>query len=161
MSTLERAADLLHREASALDKKRWDDWLALYEPDAVFWIPAWDDDGTLVEDPRREISLMYYASRRGLEDRIARLRSGLSSASTPLPRTCHLLSGIRIVREDAHALHVEASFAVHSYRKGRTETFYGGYEHRLRRHGDELTIARKRIVLMNDVIPSLLDVYSV
>lgn len=158
---LERSADLLHREAAHLDRKRWDEWLALYEPDATFWMPSWDDDGTLVADPRREISLMYYSSRRGLEERVARIRSGQSSASIPLPRTCHLLSGIRIEREDASDVVVEASFAVHAYRKGETQTFYGAYEHVLRKNGDQLTIARKKITLVNDVIPSVLDVYSV
>lgn len=158
---LERSADLLHREASHLDRKRWDDWLALYEPDATFWMPSWDDDGTLIDDPHREISLMYYSSRRGLEERVARIRSGLSSASIPLPRTCHLLSGIRIESEDERSVAVESSFAVHCYRNGETQTFFGAYEHVLRKNGDQLSIARKKIVLVNDVIPSVLDVYSV
>jgi benzoate/toluate 1,2-dioxygenase subunit beta len=158
---LERSADLLHREAAHLDRKRWDDWLALYEPDATFWMPCWDDDGTLVEDPRREISLMYYSSRRGLEERIARLRSGQSSASLPLPRTCHLLSGIRVECEDERSVTLESSFVAHSYRKGETQSFFGAYEHVLRKNGDQLSIARKKIVLVNDVIPSVLDVYSV
>ena len=158
---LEQCADLLHREAAHLDRRRWDEWLALYEPDATFWIPSWDEDGTLVEDPRREISLMYYSSRRGLEERVARIRSGQSSASIPLPRTCHLVSGIRIEREGQRDVEVEASFTVHSYKNGETQTFYGAYEHVLRKNGDQLTIARKKITLVNDVIPSALDVFSV
>jgi benzoate/toluate 1,2-dioxygenase beta subunit len=31
-------------------------------------MPAWDDDGTLVTDPQREISLIWYGNRGGLED---------------------------------------------------------------------------------------------
>ena len=41
----------LYREARLLDDERWDDWLACYAPCASFWMPAWDDDDKLTEDP--------------------------------------------------------------------------------------------------------------
>ncbi|PKP67926.1 MAG: benzene 1,2-dioxygenase, partial [Alphaproteobacteria bacterium HGW-Alphaproteobacteria-5] len=62
----------LGREALCLDERKWDDWLALYREDAEYWLPAWDDDGELTVDPQREISLIYYPNRAGLEDRIYR-----------------------------------------------------------------------------------------
>ena len=34
------AARVLYEEARALDEQRFEDWLALYAPDAVYWIPA-------------------------------------------------------------------------------------------------------------------------
>ena len=49
--TIEQAQQFLYREARALDDKAWDDWLAHYAPDAVFWMPSWDDDDLLVENP--------------------------------------------------------------------------------------------------------------
>ena len=75
---LDEAADLLAREAHSLDNRQWADWLALFDPDAWFWVPAWRADHELIDDPQREISLMYYPSRAGLEERIWRVRSGLS-----------------------------------------------------------------------------------
>src|SRR3546814_2508739 len=80
----------LGREAAALDAKDWDSWIDLYHPDAEYWVPAWDDSGRLTEDPRREISLIYYPTRAGLEDRVYRIRTGRSSASSPAPRTSHI-----------------------------------------------------------------------
>ncbi|HBP77531.1 MAG TPA: benzoate 1,2-dioxygenase small subunit, partial [Halomonas sp.] len=41
----------LYREARLLDDREWDDWLALYHKDALFWMPAWDDDDQLTRDP--------------------------------------------------------------------------------------------------------------
>ena len=41
----------LYAEARALDDRDWDTWLAFYAPDASFWMPAWDDNDRLVEDP--------------------------------------------------------------------------------------------------------------
>ncbi len=77
----------LYAEARALDDRDWDTWLAFYAPDASFWMPAWDDNDGLVEDPQAEISLIYYARRSGLEDRVFRIKTERSSASTPEPRT--------------------------------------------------------------------------
>jgi benzoate/toluate 1,2-dioxygenase subunit beta len=59
----------LYGEARALDDQDWDTWLTFYSPDAYFWVPAWDDNDRLVENPQAEISLIYYPDRGGLEDR--------------------------------------------------------------------------------------------
>ncbi|MGH7803420.1 MAG: aromatic-ring-hydroxylating dioxygenase subunit beta, partial [Candidatus Binatia bacterium] len=115
-----RAIDLIHREASLLDQKKWSEWLELYVPHAVFWIPAWDDEANLTNDPRTEISLMYYDDRAGLEDRVWRLRSGMSAASLPLSRTCHLVTGTRIESAAGGVLTLESSFAVHSFKAQKT-----------------------------------------
>ena len=65
----------LYREARLLDDEQWDEWLDLYHPDAVFWMPSWDDTDQLITDPQREISLIYYPSRQGLEDRVFRIKT--------------------------------------------------------------------------------------
>ena len=46
----------LYREARYLDDREFDKWLECYAADAEFWMPAWDDDDTLVTDPTTEIS---------------------------------------------------------------------------------------------------------
>jgi benzoate/toluate 1,2-dioxygenase subunit beta len=88
----------LYREARFLDDKDWDGWLAQYAPNAEFWMPAWDDDDTLVENPMTDISLIYYGSKQGLEDRVFRIRTDRSSAtSLPVPRTSHNISNVEIL----------------------------------------------------------------
>ena len=91
----------LYREARYLDDREFDKWLECYAPDAEFWMPAWDDDDTLVTDPQREISLIYYNNRGGLEDRVFRIKTDRSSA-TSLPgapdRPQHLQRGDRRAR---------------------------------------------------------------
>ena len=39
--------------------------------------------------------------------------------------------------------------------------FFGRYEHRLRRQGGHWQIARKKIVLMNERLPTMIDFYCV
>ncbi len=90
----ETAADLLYREALALDERRWDDWLALYDEAAEFWVPAWKSEDQPTDDPSSEVSLVYAARRSELEDRVWRVRSGQSIASSPLPRTAHIVTNV-------------------------------------------------------------------
>src|SRR5262245_49938146 len=73
---------LLEREARLLDQLRYDDWLALYTAECVYWVPSTTGAG----DPRREISVMF-DDRRRLEDRINRLRSGYGGSAAPSTRT--------------------------------------------------------------------------
>lgn len=153
--------DFLVREASCLDEKRWDDWLSLYLPDCRYWLMAWDSEHELATDPRADVSLIYYDSRRGLEDRVVRIRSGLSAASTPLPRTWHWVGNLVLDPAGPGELVVRAKWQTHSFRNRVTDTYYGTYEYLLRRSDDAWRIASKRIVLLNDVVYTVLDIYNV
>lgn len=151
----------LYAEAACLDERRWDDWLALYEEDAEYWIPSWDSDTDLTRDPNSEISLMYYSSRSGLEDRVFRLRTGRSSASIPLPRTCHMVSNVRAEPAENGRWLARANWTTHLFRLKETHAFFGHYDYLLNRRDGTWRIARKKIVVLNDVIPTVLDIYSV
>jgi 3-phenylpropionate/cinnamic acid dioxygenase small subunit len=160
----ERAAELLYLEAACLDERRWADWLALYTEDAEYWVPAWDSEHELTSDPTSEMSLIYYDGRAGLEDRVHRLETGTSGASLPLPRTCHLVTNVRVKSVDAQRMRVAACWLTRIYfqQKKRVDSFSGFYEHTLRREPDDrLRIEKKKIIVTNDLIPSVLDVWSV
>jgi 3-phenylpropionate/cinnamic acid dioxygenase small subunit len=160
-SLLASVSSLLVAEASAVDEKRWDDWLALFTEDVEYWVPAWDSEDEQTKDPDREISFIYYNSRSGLEDRVFRLQLNQSSASIPLPRTCHLVTNIRAQPLGDGSCEAWANWQAHSYRLERTTTFYGFYEYLLRPNHAGWLIAKKKVVVLNDVIPTVLDVYSI
>jgi benzoate/toluate 1,2-dioxygenase subunit beta len=165
MSTIDRdtAEEFLFREALLLDRRDWDAWLALYTEDAVFWIPAWRDETAPTEDPDVELSLIYYRGRRNLEERVWRIRSGLSVASAPLPRSVHIVTNVLVERADENVAQVSASFAVHlnDVRAGCEHVFFGRYEYQLQTGAGGLVIASKKILLLNDTIPAVLDFYLV
>ena len=79
---LATAIDVLQRESVYLDEQRWDEWLALYIADCEYWVPSWKNEETLTSNPQAELSHIYYATRAGLEDRVVRIRSRRSPAST-------------------------------------------------------------------------------
>ena len=154
---------LLYREAHYLDSQRWEDWLALYCEDCEFWMPAWKSEHALTDNPRKELSLVYYRSRAGLEDRVSRVRSGGSIASIPLPRTQHAITNVLVEALPAgDAIRLLSNWTVHQFRTKHCEVelFFGRYEHELVRHGDTWRIRRKKITLLNDYMPTMLDFYS-
>lgn len=82
IQVLETVRAFLHREARLLDDRDFDAWIECYHPDAEYWMPSWDDDHELTTDPQTEISLIYYANRGGLEDRVFRIKTDRSSATS-------------------------------------------------------------------------------
>ena len=86
MLNLEHVRQFLYYEARLLDDRQWDEWLSCYSPQVVYWMPAWGDDDQLTRDPQKEISLIYYPNREGLEDRVYRIKTERSGASTPEPK---------------------------------------------------------------------------
>ena len=87
----------LYREARLLDDRQWDEWLDLYSESVEYWMPAWDDDDRLTEDPHSQISLIDYPNRNGLEDRVFRIKTERSGASTPEPRTNHAVQNVEVL----------------------------------------------------------------
>lgn len=156
------AATLLYQEALYLDERRWDEWLELYLPKARYWVPAWKTEAEPISDPDREISLIYYESRAGLEDRIWRLKSGMSVASNPLRRTAHAVTNVLVTDASTPGeVEVRATFNVGVYdpRRKTSHAFFGRYLYRLRSTPEGWRIAAKTIVLLNDQIPAVADVY--
>lgn len=160
-SNLHQVSDLLYREAASLDEQRWDDWLALFTEDCEYWLPAWKGEHELVSNPKTEVSMIYHDRRSRLEDRILRIRTGISAASTPLPRTWHLVSNIRLGAMEGDLLPAYAQWQTRTYWFEQTDTLYGRYEYRLVRVDGAWRIKRKKIVLINDTINAVLDVYHI
>jgi 3-phenylpropionate/cinnamic acid dioxygenase small subunit len=152
---------LLAEEAAAVDERRWEDWLALYLEDCVYWAPCWCADEELCADPATQLSHVYYASRAGLEDRVWRIGSRKSPASAPMPRTLHTVANVRATFAEAGRILVKSNWTNHvfSLRNRETEVFFGRYEHGLLCVDGVWRIASKKIVLLNDQIPTYLDVY--
>lgn len=153
--------NVLEEEGIFLDERRWDEWVNLYAHDCEYWVPAWTAAGRLAESPDTEVSHIYYSDRNALRDRIVRFTSGTSPASRPLPRTAHMLSGVRLIDHKPGEMRLRATWATHVYFPYRREShaFFGTLEATLVRQGGRWLIRRKKVVLLNDYIPTMLDIY--
>lgn len=152
---------LLYREAALLDERRWQEWIALFASDCEYWVPTWLTEETLTRDPQRELSHAYYASRAGLEDRIVRITSGRSPASTPLRRTAHVVSNVECLTTAKDEIDMRSTWANHVFdpHHRKTYTFFGYSLHSLVLRPAGWLIGRKKVVLQNDYMPSVVDVY--
>lgn len=159
MDAEKEVTHLIYTEGRLLDERRFDDWLALYSQDCEYWVPSWHGEEILTADPSMEVSLMYYRSRHGLEDRVFRLQTGTSAASVPLARTCHLVSHILVEEKDGQWC-AAANWHTNVWHKERLQIFTG-YAYYTFRREESLKIARKKTVLINDTIDTVLDFYMV
>ena len=151
--------NFLGKEAHYLDARQWDEWLDLYDSEAEFWVPAWLDDETTTTDPTRQVSLIY-CDRRGLGERVFRVREGRSAASIPFPRTCHFVNLLSI-EEIGTEFHVRTSWSVNSYIRETTVNYYGSAHYKLIDADGSFRIRSKKVTLINDITDTLMDFYSI
>jgi 3-phenylpropionate/cinnamic acid dioxygenase small subunit len=143
--TRSEAEDLLYREARLLDDLRHQEWLAMLDENATYWIPC-NGEGT---DPNREISLVFDDKHR-LTDRIGRLQSGLAHAQNPPSKTKRLVSNVQIENATENTATILSGFILYELRRGKERVFAGRYEHRLHLVDGTWKIASKKVVLMNN-----------
>jgi benzoate/toluate 1,2-dioxygenase beta subunit len=160
--TVNEVEQFLYAEARMLDDRDFEGWLECYALDAEFWMPAWDDDDTLVTDPQREISLIWYGNRGGLEDRVFRIRTDRSSAtSLPEPRTGHNITNVEILRQEGDTAEVRFNWFTLYYRYETVDTYYGTSFYTLDLSGPLPQIKKKKVILKNDYIHHVVDIYHV
>jgi benzoate/toluate 1,2-dioxygenase beta subunit len=136
---------LLEREARLLDQLRYDDWLALYSGECIYWVPSTRGAG----DPRREISVMF-DDRRRLEDRIYRFRTGYAWSQAPASRTVRLIANVEVFatgRDDARML--RSNFLISEFWGDETRVLTGWAGHRVVRDGDSWKIQAKQVNLID------------
>lgn len=136
---------LLEREARLLEENRHEDWLALFAPECVYWVPATPGGG----DPRREVSIAF-DDRRRLGDRIFRLRSPYAWSQQPPSRTSRLIANVTAFRTaDPEIVMVRSTFHVTELQDGDRRCYAGWAAHRLRRAGDGWEILVKQVNLID------------
>jgi benzoate/toluate 1,2-dioxygenase beta subunit len=136
---------LLEREARLLDQLRYDDWLALYAPECIYWVPSTPSAG----DPRREISVMF-DDRRRLEDRIYRFRTGYAWSQAPASRTVRLVTNVEVfatARDDSRML--RSNFLISEFWGDETRVLTGWAGHRVVRDTEGWKIQAKQVNLID------------
>lgn len=136
---------LLEREARLLDQLRYDDWLAMYAAECIYWVPSTPDAG----DPRRQIAVMF-DDRRRLEDRVYRLRTGFAWSQAPASRTVRLVSNVEVfaTRHDAMRM-LRSNFLISEFWGDETRVLTGWAAHRVTRDREGWKIKVKQVNLID------------
>ena len=141
----QQVEQFIYYEADLMDEHRYDEWLALWTDDALYWVPSGGDD----IDPKREISLIY-DDRVRLQVRITRLKSGFAHAQEPKSRMRRVVSNIVTKEVENGDIVVFSNFLLIELRRGKQDTFAGRTVHRLRPDNGSFRLASKKVLLVNN-----------
>ena len=136
--------DFLVREARLLDEAKFDDWLALFTPDAQYWVPS--EPGQ--QSPHDTVSLMY-DDRRLLETRVRRLASPRIYSQEPRSRTSRIVTNVTLEEAGGGFVVTRSNFMMIEFRRNEQRLFGGTYVHRLIRVENAMRIRLKRVDLLN------------
>ena len=159
----------LYREARLLDDRRFHDWLTLFTDDIRYFmanrsnrypksskaISILDPDRYAEDDVGREDELAILdEDKTSLTGRVARLDTGMAWAEDPPSRTRHFVANIEVEPGESESeITVYSNFIVYRSRAESEEDFYvGARRDVLRRVGGEWKIARRRLVLDQNVL---------
>jgi biphenyl 2,3-dioxygenase beta subunit len=160
------AAMLLHYEverfyydeAALLDSHRYEEWLALFSDDAHYFMPI--RRTRMLRELDKEFTrpgemAFFDDTKTLLAGRITKLGSGRSWAEDPPSRTRHLITNVRITKDDSRTLEVESNFHLYRTRLNSEETSWiGSRRDVLRRVEGSFQIVERRIFLEQTVLLS-------
>ena len=132
------------KEARLLDQLAFDEWLAMYSPECIYWVPGTPAAG----DPRREISISF-DDRRRMEDWIYRLRTGYAWSQAPKSRTVRMISNVETFATDQSTVRmVRSNFLISEFRVDGTISS-GWCGHRLVRTAHRWEIRVRQVNLID------------
>jgi 3-phenylpropionate/cinnamic acid dioxygenase small subunit len=125
VETARAAEGFLAHEARLIDDGRFNDWLGLFAPDCLYWVPITPGGG----NPRLEVSHAFDDCRR-LTDRVYWLRTGLAFSQIPQSRTRRVIGNVEVLDEPASGLRfIRSNFVVNEFRAGVAKSYTGWYGH--------------------------------
>ena len=142
---LEEVTQFIYREARLQDEHAYDAWEALWTDDGVYWIPANGEGG----DPELEMSIVY-DNRSRIALRIKQFHTGKRFSQTPRSRLRRLVSNIEILEQDALHIRVTSNAMVFESNRRGDRVWASRNEYKLRREGEGLRMAAKKVVLVNN-----------
>lgn len=135
----------LYFEARLLDERRWDEWLALWTDDGMYWVPQSFEQTS----PYDHISL-FWENKMLRELRMRRLENARNWSQQPPTQASRLLGNISIEGQDQQGyLVVRANFQSVESRAGQQRVLAGSYIYKLASTADSWKLYLKQVNLIN------------
>ena len=156
--------DFLYHEAELLDERRYREWLDLLADDIRYWMPM-RRNVKLGEDEREftransDIN-WFDEGKETLAKRVKQIETGIHWAEEPRSRLSHLVTNVQV--QDAapsiaapQEVAVTCRFLIYRNRvETETDILVGRREDSLRRTGAGWLLARRKIILDQNVLQS-------
>ena len=152
-------AQFFYAEAELLDERRYDEWLALLADDIRYWMPM--RRNVKFGDTEREFTretddiAWFDEGKDTLTRRVRQIQTGIHWAEEPRSRIAHMVSNVQLlsVTPDEREIVAKSRFLIYRNRaETETDILVGKREDTLRRDGDGWSIARRKIVLDQNVL---------
>ena len=148
-SLRERVSEFIAHEADLADARAYDEWLKLWSPDAVYWVPCNLDD----YDPRRHVSIIYDDYQR-LKERCFRLSSEGAHAQEPPSRLCRVMGHVDVAVEDgSRRIIAKTKMVLVEVRSGAKNIYGARCEYRLEETEDAFAMLSKKVILVENDEP--------
>jgi len=157
-------AQFLYAEAEMLDERHHDEWLALLAEDIRYWMPMRRNvkfGDTTREFTRETEDISWFDEGKDtLTRRVRQIQTGIHWAEEPRSRITHMVSNVQLLEVSPDAVSpcealVKSRFLIYRNRvETETDLLVGKREDMLRREGDSWLIARRKIVLDQNVLLS-------
>ena len=141
-----------------LDERRFDEWLELFTDDVHYWMPirrnvkSGKQDRLENTSADRDVS-WFDEGKTTLASRVRQLNTGVHWAEEPPSRVCHIVSNVQLLRVALPEVTVKSRFLVYRNRmRDETDLFVGKREDVLRQVDDQWKIARRTIILDQNVL---------
>lgn len=144
-AALEAVTQFIYREARLQDEHAYDAWESLWTDDGVYWVPANGEDN----DPEQVMSIIY-DNRSRIALRIRQFHTGKRFSQEPRSRLRRLVSNIEVLADDGQELEVACNMLIFESQTRGDQLWATRTTYLLRRHEDELRMARKKVVLVNN-----------
>ncbi len=156
--------DFLYREAELLDERRYREWLDLLAEDIRYWMPM--RRNVKVGEDEREFTRAgsdinwFDEGKDTLQKRVKQIETGIHWAEEPRSRLSHLVTNVQLQGvEPSLAAPQEVSltcrFLIYRNRvETETDILVGRREDSLRRTGAGWLLARRKIILDQNVLQS-------
>jgi 3-phenylpropionate/cinnamic acid dioxygenase small subunit len=147
-------------EALLLDDRRFEEWLELFSDDVHYWMPTravrYERESRKEHSAPEEVA-HFDEDKRGLEERVTRLRSGMAWAEDPPSRTRHLFTNVMVEAGDKpNEFGVRTNFLLYRGRLQREVDIFVGVREDLVRRSPEAEhgwlIARRKVTLDQTVL---------
>jgi 3-phenylpropionate/cinnamic acid dioxygenase small subunit len=154
----QRIEEFYYLEAELLDERKLREWFNLLADDIRYWMPIRHNMLDRPESVSEELSKPgegYYFDDdiKSLKIRVERAYSKIAWAEVPPSRTRHLITNVRIKKDDGNEIAAHSNFLVYRTRmESDKDIFVGERQDILRRAGDTFQIARRTIILDQAVL---------
>lgn len=149
------AEAFLYGEAALLDEMRLDDWLRLFTPDGLYWIPLDDNE------PVGACASIVRDDTLRREERVYHLLHTRFPSQSPPSRTLHMIANVRVASGADGTVVLRSNQTIHEVRTGdyrqtglgQMTMLVATVEHTLRLDDGAPRIACKKIMLLNRDMP--------